>query len=149
MDAFKKHVAGFVDTKLLLRSQFLRLPSYTRHTLVSSSYIVTMLLMMLYCHIPSKTCMISQFWFTEQLEGIILSAKCNFFTWTFVNEENHLCMDKKIAVSDLNYAVLKLAFSRRRGHTTSFVKRVWKWTKSNKVIKDQYIRLLNILDILL
>lgn len=59
------------------------------------------------------------------------------------------CMDRKIAASDLNYAVLKLAFSRGRGHTTSFVKRVWKWTKSNKVIKDQYIRLLNILDILL
>ena len=58
------------------------------------------------------------------------------------------CMDRKIAASDVNYAVLKLAFSRGRGHTTSFVKRVSKWTKSNKVIKDD-IRLLNILNILL
>lgn len=45
-------------------------------------------------------------------------------------------MGRKIVVSDLNYVVLKLVFSRGRGYIISFVKRVWKWIKSNKVIKD-------------
>lgn len=128
MDTFKDHVAGFVDTKLLFRSQFPGLPSYSQQALVSS---------FLHCDYAAHDAL-QDVVFLQRLVRLVnfdehnrLKASFSLPCATFSHESLRVtahnlpslqglvnekiitkCMGTKIAASDLNYAALKLAFSR-------------------------------------
>eukprot|EP00105_Crassostrea_gigas_P043178 XP_019927326.1 PREDICTED: uncharacterized protein LOC105339156 [Crassostrea gigas] len=128
MDTFKDHVAGFVDTKLLFRSQFPGLPSYSQQALVSS---------FLHCDYAAHDAL-QDVVFLQRLVRLVnfdehnrLKASFSLPCATFSHESLRVtahnlpslqglvnekiitkCMGRKIAASDLNYAALKLAFSR-------------------------------------
>nr|XP_034328683.1 uncharacterized protein LOC105337269 isoform X1 [Crassostrea gigas] len=128
MDTFKDHVAGFIDTKLLFRSQFPGLPSYSQQALVSS---------FLHCDYAAHDAL-QDVVFLRKLVRLVnfdehyklkasFSLPCATFSHESLRERAHnlpslqglvnekiitINMGRKIAASDLNYAALKLAFSR-------------------------------------